>query len=144
MTARERPRGYWRAVAKRNGISRTCFANRIRRGWNPETAATTPPNPMKPKDPEMVAKSRAYGLGWDAIYRWRRNNPDRAASMTDDEIAQYLRDYHNGSTASLARAAGQSPERVRNRLRAGWTMEDALSTPPLPRGETFTCTRGRR
>jgi hypothetical protein len=39
----------WREIAEKNGVTKDRFRQRVKSGWTPEEAATTPP--LKPGDP---------------------------------------------------------------------------------------------
>jgi hypothetical protein len=95
-------------VACANGISKGTFYHRIRSGWKPEDAATTPPGVKKfpPPSPRILEKkNKAYVLEGEyavAVARWNGI----------DEMAFFQRIYRGWS---VERAATEPPRKWTHR-----------------------------
>lgn len=145
LTAHDMPRSYWRSHAESNGINRSTFDNRVRRGWSPDKAASEPPEEGKgwkstgQTDAEV---SRAHGLHWESVRKWRRRHGDDETPA--EAIAQRLVERHTRETLKdKALAAGLDPRTVWDRMRRGWSEERALSTPAQKPGATIHANRKR-
>lgn len=139
MTAYDMPRSYWRQVAESAGILKKTFDNRIARGWSPQRAATQPVCEGKGWRTSIRDNLRAMGLPEDAVSRYRKYH---GSTASDDEIlAQIIEERGRVTLKEQAEAAGLDRRTVYWRLANGWTLERALSTPPLPPGSTIYANR---
>src|SRR5690554_4722478 len=145
LTAHDMPRSYWRKQAEANGIFLKTFDSRLSRGWTPQQAATEPPaegKGWKSTGSTDAEVSRAYGLHWEAVRKWRRRHGDDDTPA--EVIAGRLVAFHERETLKgKALAAGLDPRTVWDRLRRGWSEERALSTPVQQPGSTILANRRR-
>ncbi len=134
IMAHDLPRDYWRKLAERNGLKYRTYWMRLQRGWTPEQAATTPTlhkATRKPDPNSTTQKLKAAGLHPRTVNDYRRNHPD--TTLTDDEIIAFAVERRNQkSMAQRCREAGLHTDTVWARIhRQGWSVEEALSTPPM-------------
>lgn len=67
----EHPLSYWRTISKQNGIHPDTFRYRIRQGWAPNKAATTPPHG---KEHRHSLRYKARKAGVHQSTAWSRVN----------------------------------------------------------------------
>lgn len=134
-------------MARKYGISPVVLALRLRRKWTLELALTTP---VRPRAVTAVlrtdhngtvyktqcAMAKAYGIDRAALLaRLRRNWSIQEALTTPQRRTVQNRRHacvdHKGnkfsSQSARAKAYGLYPAVVANRLRYGWSLEDALT-----------------
>lgn len=135
------------AVWKRRAIvSRSLYQLRRKRGWSPQEAAMTPRSENKAtRPPGLASMCEAAGLHHQAASDFKRRRPEKAATMSDEEIIDHLVAKRDAATlAERARMAGISPKTVSSRIgKLGWSLERALSTPVHKPGSTIYQNRSR-
>lgn len=135
------PLSHWQRIAEQNGIQRRTFNYRLKK-MSPDKAATTPlkrqNNGQSPRiNPNsMRQKCLAAGLDQAALCRYRRYHPN--TPLSDEQIIERLLAYKAARAnpiAPMAKRAGISPDAVRYRLNHNWSLEKALSRPPMTHSE---------
>lgn len=133
----DRPLSHWQRIAEQNGISRKTFRHRLKR-HTPRGAATQPlQNAGRSADPESNRQiALSAGLNEGAISQYLKRHP--STPLTPHQIAQKLVAFRAAQELPVtqqAKAAGLSHQMVYGRLKRGWRLEDALTTPPMSRAE---------
>ncbi|WP_407270025.1 hypothetical protein [Radiobacillus sp. PE A8.2] len=101
-------------IAKKNNISRQTYRYRIKIGWNPDQAATTPV--MSKKEVRQYALERRKILNAKE-HKKINNDPDNLFRLTPQHIAG-------------AEKRGICKATVQNRVySSGWTVKDAITIP---------------
>jgi transposase-like protein len=131
------------ALARHAGLEPATLRSRLHNGWDLREALTTPAGtqgrgakrrlrgpeeewPMYRKEAQRAQMERAgltARIVWDRI----KNGWDEHAAITAPRGA---RRKYNRNISELARKHGLGPETVRARLKKGWTLQEALDTPP--------------
>jgi lambda repressor-like predicted transcriptional regulator len=144
------------AWAREAGLEAGTFFTRLRRGWEPKEAMTTPLKPRRhhvgPRKPvtgtrmlevdgrtqSMSAWAREAGLsratlsarlekGWGE--REAVRTPVGARLLRETKYAHLVAGERPQSMAARARKAGMNPSTLYKRLRMGWDLESALEIP---------------
>lgn len=144
---RERGDAYWRRVAlEEKGMKGSTYRMRRMKGMSAMEAALKPVKEVTPvlTNPNSAAQTaKRYGLGKNAIFDYKRRNPDTTLSY--EEIAQVLAENKERREKAKAfndrcRAKGLEPRTVRDWMtKYSMTEEQALGRKPMSRRE-----RGRR
>jgi hypothetical protein len=90
-----------------------------------EAIAMGPPRYYQIKS--LATKARAAAIHVSTLQKRMKNN----SCSVDEAIAMGPARDRTKSIATKARAAGRNPNTVRDRIRRGWSLRRALSTPPL-------------
>lgn len=89
------------------------------------------------KYPSLSAAAKTIGITHSALHHRLKNSPE-LAFFTGRLWWVFSKD-HTGkefpNIAAMAKAWGLKPKLVRDRLRMGWTVEKALTTPPQKQGD---------
>lgn len=124
----------WRQTARENGISDTTYTFRLRRGWAPEEAATTPLQAKN--DPNGTpAKLRRYGFCPTSVRDYRRRNPD--SELTDDEIIQQMIERRERRQMIDAAVRDGIPRQTiyHRQCYQGMTLDEACNTPLMTKSD---------
>ncbi|MDL4862958.1 hypothetical protein NPJ88_011485 [Halomonas elongata] len=124
----------WRPVARENGINETTYQTRMRRGWTPEEAATTPVQTKN--DPNgAAAKLRHHGFNLMGVREYRRRHPD--SELTDDEIIQQMVERRERRRMIDAAVAAGIPRQTiyHRQCYQGMTLEEACNTPLMTKSD---------
>lgn len=88
------------------------------------------------KYPSLSAAAKTIGITHSALHNRIKHSPD-LAFFTGRLWWVFSKD-HTGqefpTISEMAKAWGLKPKLVRDRLRMGWTVEKALTTPPQKQG----------
>ena len=132
------------AMARAYGFAPVVLATRLSRGWDPETALLTPARKRRSgactdhlgnRYPDLKAMARAYGMD-DRLLRQRLSRGWR----TEEALTVPVRENrpkpcrdHLGkefpSMSSMAEAYGINLYTLQKRLKAGLSLQDALTLP---------------
>lgn len=139
------------AAAAARGLTKRSLESRLRAGWNKADALT---RPIRPQADRTYWREIAEANGIDRATFYRRINrsgwsEERAATEpVQDPLAALLECNQRKRTISdeeLAQAAANGLTRaaVHQRIRLGWTKEEAISRPPMSGPERGRLSRGK-
>lgn len=129
--------------AEANGIPFDVLRQRVYHlGWDIEDAVT---RPVKIKVSEWAKRAEANGIN-DKTYHARVNqygwSPEDASTIptaTREEVMAKARKnkrrVFTDEQLSKAKELGLSAQRIHQRVRSGWSKEDAVSTPLISKNE---------
>lgn len=125
-------------LAIRNGIKKQDFYNRIRRGWEPLEAATTPYGKKKTKFSEYIELRKQNGISAPTFHRRVERGMDPYEAATKPVrgkkniiISEVKSDKPNGSKhwINIAKKNGIKTRTFYSRIDIGWSYEEAATKP---------------
>ena len=138
----------WKALAEAYGIPYNTLRGRLRLGWSLEKSLTTPitesngPRPVTDHTgethPSIRAMAREHGVSYSVYKRRVKDGWSVEKALTKPVLHSERHPVtdHTGksydSLAAMARAYGLTHGTLSARLRNGWDLERALTTPVGP------------
>lgn len=142
-------------IAARNGIRSALLEVRIRSlGWSKERAITEQPQRKKPRIPRaIIDQAKQNGITYNTL-RWRVHtlgwDLERASTQPLQDRRAQAKRAHEASRKypleiiQIAEENGIPYNTFRHRIKAGWNMKVAATTPVMTPTEIGLLTKGKR
>lgn len=108
-------------------LKKSTIRSRIKNGWSKEKAETTP---LKKSD-YIIRKCKEHGIKYTTVLTRMWNKGFTLEEALTQPTSKYI---WNGQPVSKILSKG-AYQRLRMRLKLGWTLEEAMTIPALGKGK---------